>query len=46
MGQRPLRTDDLGPRKAEAGDPEDEFPVKKKTKEKGAGVRRRLYSVP
>ena len=29
MGQRPLRTDDLGSRKAETGDPEAEFPVKK-----------------
>ena len=36
MGQRPLRTDDLGSRKAEAGDPEDEFPViEKKLKAHG-----------
>ena len=51
MGERPLWTDDLGSRKAEAGDFEDEVPVKKKTREKGkerkgAWLRDGAYSVP
>ena len=45
MGQRPLRTDDLGSRKAEAGDPEDEFPVKEQKKGR-RGKKMAPYYVP